>query len=80
MYILDVSFLLLFTDSACVSDRIVPQGQSPLDRNNGGCSSEREDSDGEEGCASPRLTRRHRSRNNRQNSEHMYIDTLPEVS
>ncbi|XP_075217437.1 WD40 superfamily protein Tusp [Lycorma delicatula] len=66
------------SDTAYVSERIVPQSQCPVERSNGSCSSEREDSDGEEGCASPRLTRRHRSRNNHQPSQHAYVDTLPE--
>lgn len=42
----------------------------------GGGSSEKEDSESEEGCGSPRLPRRHRSR---PHPQHIYSDTLPEV-
>lgn len=43
---------------------------------NGG-GSEKEDSESEEGCGSPRLPRRQRPKNN-SNGQYLYIDTLPE--
>lgn len=59
------------SDSACVSDHIILQNA-----NSGyGTGSDRDDSDGEDGCASPRLTRRHK---NSKNHSQQYIDTLPE--
>ncbi|XP_039300767.1 tubby-related protein 4-like, partial [Nilaparvata lugens] len=59
------------SDAACVSEHIIAQNAS----SGYGTGSDRDDSDAEDGCASPRLTRRHK---NTKNHSQQYIDTLPE--